>query len=138
MDNRVLEHQEVHPRDPAMEPHPGEPLNTADLFRGTGTAGEPVPPKQEIHHEALFAAADAENFRRRWQDIQGSFVDEPRRSVEQADQLVASVIKRLADVFAKERGGLEQSWTSGQDVSTEDLRQALRRYRSFFDRLLSV
>jgi hypothetical protein len=138
MDNRVLEHQDVHPRDPALEPRPGEPLTTAELFRGTGTTGEPVSPKQDVRHEALFAGDDAENFRRQWQDIQGSFVDEPRRSVEQADQLVASVIKRLADVFANERAGLERSWTSGQDVSTEDLRQALRRYRSFFDRLLSV
>ncbi|MCU1338336.1 MAG: hypothetical protein JWO19_3917 [Bryobacterales bacterium] len=65
-------------------------------------------------------------------------MDEPRHAVEKADELVASVIKRLAEVFAEERGKLEAAWGKGNDVSTEDLRQALRRYRSFFDRLLSV
>jgi hypothetical protein len=58
--------------------------------------------------------------------------------VEQADALVAEVIKRLADSFAAERSKLEGQWGRGDDVSTEDLRIALRRYRSFFDRLLSV
>src|SRR5690348_9574170 len=86
----------------------------------------------------LFADNERENFRSRWQEIQGNFVDEPRRAVEQADQLVDSIIKRLTDVFAAERNKMEQDWSKGQDVSTEDLRQALRRYRSFFDRLLSV
>lgn len=86
----------------------------------------------------LFPDNDRENFRSRWHEIQGNFVDEPRRAVEQADQLVDSVIKRLTDVFASERNKMEQEWSKGQDVSTEDLRQALRRYRSFFDRLLSV
>jgi len=65
-------------------------------------------------------------------------VDEPRRSVEQADALVAEVIKRLANSFAEERSKLEGQWGRGGDVSTEDLRVALRRYRSFFDRLLNV
>jgi hypothetical protein len=65
-------------------------------------------------------------------------VDEPKPSVERADQLVASVILKLAQVFAEERSKLESNWSKGGEVSTEDLRQALRRYRSFFDRLLSV
>jgi hypothetical protein len=79
-----------------------------------------------------------DDFRRRWNDIQAGFVDEPKSSVEKADQLVASVIQRLAQVFADERAKLESNWSKGGEVSTEDLRQALRRYRSFFDRLLSV
>jgi CHAD domain-containing protein len=58
--------------------------------------------------------------------------------VQDADELVASVMKRLAEVFAAEREKLERDWDSGEDVSTEDLRVALRRYRSFFDRLLAV
>ena len=70
--------------------------------------------------------------------LQAGFVDEPRSSVEKADQLVASVIQKLAQVFADERSKLESNWSKGGEVSTEDLRQALRRYRSFFDRLLSV
>ncbi len=86
----------------------------------------------------LFAGGDGQRYRSQWDDIQASFVDEPRRAVEQADHLVAEVMKRLAEGFAGERSKLEQQWTRGDNVSTEDLRLALRRYRSFFDRLLSV
>jgi hypothetical protein len=86
----------------------------------------------------LFAQNESEDFRRRWTDIQAAFVDEPRQSVENADSLVAAAIKRLAEMFARERSSLEQQWAQGGDVSTEDLRVALQRYRSFFDRLLSV
>ena len=89
-------------------------------------------------HAPLFTPGDADNVRARWRDIQGEFVDEPRHAVEEANELVGRVIERLTDVFSKERGQLEQEWGQGKDVSTEDLRQALRRYRSFFDRLLSV
>jgi hypothetical protein len=88
--------------------------------------------------EPLFDQGEADDFRSRWYGIQSGFVDQPRRSVEEADELVAAVMKRLAEVFAGERENLEQEWGSGDDVSTEDLRVALRRYRSFFDRLLSV
>ena len=70
--------------------------------------------------------------------MQTAFVDEPRRAVEQADGLVASAMKRLAEVFAEERSKLEKQWDRGDNVSTEDLRVALQRYRSFFQRLLSV
>ena len=86
----------------------------------------------------LFPEKEANDFRTRWTDIQTGFVDEPRRSVEQADALVAEVMKRLANSFAEERSKLEGQWGRGDDVSTEDLRVALRRYRSFFDRLLNV
>jgi hypothetical protein len=64
-------------------------------------------------------------------------VDEPRHAVEQADSLVAEMMQHLAQLFADERSKLEAQWTRGEDVSTEDLRVALQRYRSFFDRLLS-
>ena len=86
----------------------------------------------------LFAGNESDDFRHRWTDIQAAFVDEPRQAVEKADALVAEAMKRLAKIFARERGNLEQQWSKGGDVSTEDLRVALRRYRSFFDRLLSV
>lgn len=86
----------------------------------------------------LFPENETNDFRTRWTDIQTGFVDEPRRAVEQADALVAEVIKRLADSFAEARGKLEGQWGRGDDVSTEDLRVSLRRYRSFFDRLLNV
>ena len=70
--------------------------------------------------------------------VQTAFVDEPRAAVEQADALVAEVMQQLTDGFARERAGLERQWSGGQDVSTEELRLAIRRYRSFFDRLLSL
>jgi len=89
--------------------------------------------------ETPLLAGDVVNeLRTRWTDIQAGFVDEPRRAVEQADSLVAEAIKRLAETFANERNQLEGQWDRGGDVSTEDLRQALQRYRSFFSRLLSV
>jgi hypothetical protein len=88
--------------------------------------------------EPLFPSSEAEGFRSRWADVQTGFVDEPRSAVEQADGLVAEMMKRLAQVFADERSKLEEQWSRGDDISTEDLRQALRRYRSFMDRLLSV
>jgi hypothetical protein len=86
----------------------------------------------------LLPANEATSFRARWSEVQTGFVDEPRHAVEQADGLVAEMMQRLAQVFAGERGKLEQQWSKGNDVSTEDLRVALRRYRSFFGRLLSV
>ena len=92
----------------------------------------------DTHATPLFAGNESDDFRRRWTDIQAAFVDEPRQAVEKADSLVAEAIKRLAEIFARERSTLEQQWAQGSDVSTEDLRVALRRYRSFFDRLLSV
>jgi hypothetical protein len=86
----------------------------------------------------LLVADETHTFRSRWDSIQTGFVDEPRRSVEQADGLVAEVMKRLAETFAEERSKLEGQWSRGDNVSTEDLRLALQRYRSFFDRLLSM
>ena len=86
----------------------------------------------------LFSAEEAKTFRGRWDAIQVNFVDEPRPVVEQADGLVALAMKRLAEIFAAERARLEGQWDRGDNVSTEDLRLALQRYRSFFGRLLSV
>jgi len=88
--------------------------------------------------EPLFAGDVEGDFRTRWRDIQGSFVDEPRTAVEQADQLVAQVMQRLAQSFAEQRGNLEKQWDASEKVSTEELRVALQRYRSFFERLLAV
>lgn len=86
----------------------------------------------------LFSPDETRNFRSRWDEVQVGFVDEPRRCVEQADNLVAMTMKRIAEMFAEERARLEAQWDRGDDVSTEDLRVALRRYRSFFNRLLNM
>jgi hypothetical protein len=85
----------------------------------------------------LFPDNELNDLRARWDKAQIGFVDEPRNAVEQADSLVATVVKRIAEQFAAERAELEHQWDRGDNVSTEDLRQALRRYRSFFDRLLA-
>jgi hypothetical protein len=86
----------------------------------------------------LFSESEMGDFRSRWSKVQTGFVDEPRSTVEEADKLVAAVMQRLAEGFANERSGLEKQWDSGDNVSTEDLRLALQRYRSFFDRLLKL
>jgi hypothetical protein len=86
----------------------------------------------------LLSDFEIRELRSRWSNIQAGFVDEPRRSVEQADQLVATAMQRLAEGFANERASLEKQWDSGDSVSTEDLRLALQRYRTFFGRVLNA
>ncbi len=109
-----------------------EPRDEVREERPTSTA--------ELHDDSpdLLEADDNAEFRRRWETIQTGFVDEPRETVEQADELVAQVMKRLAEGFATERERLEEQWGRGEDVSTEDLRVALQRYRGFFERLLAA
>jgi hypothetical protein len=107
-----------------------------------GLAMEPAAPRAAAAAGAgrstpLFSPQEAQEMHSSWDSIQTGFVDDPRRAVEQADHLVAQTIKRLAEMFANERNQLEQQWSRGDNVSTEDLRVALQRYRSFFDRLLS-
>ena len=110
---------------------PVEPTSAAPSMPSTQhqTTAQPTP---------LLVSDETHTFRSRWDSIQTGFVDEPRHSVEQADGLVAEVMKRLAETFAEERSKLEGQWSRGDNVSTEDLRLALQRYRSFFDRLLSM
>jgi len=96
---------------------------------GAGTTEETAP---------LFKDEDLSGYRTRWSAIQTGFVDEPQRAVEEADALVAELMTRLAEGFADERRQLETQWERADRVSTEDLRLAMRRYRSFFERLLSI
>jgi hypothetical protein len=86
----------------------------------------------------LLASEETASFDKRWQEVQVAFVDEPRKAVEGANQLVEELMERLTSSFARQRGELEETWDRGEDVSTEDLRQALTRYRSFFQRLLAA
>lgn len=134
-----------------------KPLSTSDIAypahsdyrNGAATyANENTQPEMEAQQTAsmsstalyegpLFVDSELKDFRRRWDQVQASFVDEPRQAVAQADSLVASVVQRIAEQFAAEREQLEQQWDSGANVSTEDLRQAFKRYRAFFGRLLA-
>ena len=129
-----------------------EEITTADLAQGKRPAPasdirgpQAMTSERNLQQEAkgtdanpLFPENELDGLRTRWKEIQTGFVDEPRKAVEQADGLVASAMKRLAEAFAEERSGLEKQWDRGDSVSTEDLRVALQRYRTFFDRLLSV
>jgi len=106
--------------EPAREPAEGR----ADVERGEG--------------EALFTTDEAGGYRGEWRALQADFVDDPRDAVRRADELVAQVIQSLATTFAEHKRSLEGQWQEGGQADTEELRLALRRYRSFFDRLLSV
>ncbi len=90
------------------------------------------------HLDPLFTANLADDYRSRWRSVQGSFVDDPRKAVAQGDELVTQVLKTLADSFEGERDRLEKELSHTGEASTETLRLALRRYRSLFERLLSV
>ncbi len=123
--------QEKHEQQPA-----DRATSTRELAKGLERA--PTDTADNAASTALFAENESRDFHKRWTDIQTAFVDEPRQAVERADELVAEVIKRLADSFAQERSRLEGQWGRGDNVSTEDLRVALQRYRAFFDRLLKI
>ena len=124
-------------------------LTTADLAdaangrdsreRERDRAEQPQQGSADQYSGPLLPSDYSADMRNRWESIQTGFVDEPRKAVQEADALVAAAIKRLADIFAEERSKLEHEWDRGDDdISTEDLRVGLRRYRSFFHRLLSV
>jgi hypothetical protein len=112
------------------------PLGVVDPDAPASRAVDADPSRDE--DTALLPPDEDAGFQQRWQELQAGFVDEPRRTVEQADELVAQVMQRLADGFATERERLEGQWGRGEDVSTEDLRVVLQRYRAFFRRLLSA
>ena len=88
--------------------------------------------------EPLFDAERENDLRSRWHALQARFVDEPRETVSDADSLVAELLRDLASSFDDARSKLENQWSSGEDVSTEELRVTLQRYRSFFERLLEA
>ena len=125
-------------------------MSTADLARRAEAADAavaerdpivgraPANPSQDEGRTMLFVDDEAGTFRTRWTDVQAAFVDSPRSAVERADALVAETMQRLAEMFADERTRLEKQWDRGDNVTTEDLRVALQRYRAFFDRLLNV
>ena len=138
-------------RDSANQPDADPALTTASLAKAAQAGADTGESTRSFAERAtdggekageatepLFAGEETARMRKEWDSIQASFVDEPRQAVERADRLVATAIRRLAEVFAEEKAGLEGQWDRGGDVSTEDFRQALRRYRSFFGRVLSV
>lgn len=117
----------------SAEPASGDDPSNSERERPAGAQ----PPDDE-HPEPLLDNEQTESFQARWREIQVRFVDEPRDSVKDADGLVAELMQRLAGSFSEERDRLEGEWERGSEVSTEDLRVALKHYRSFFNRLLSA
>lgn len=114
-----------------------ERIQTGDLV--TADADAPIARDEGGGRlEPLFDPAREQELRDRWRGLQAQFVDEPRNTVSEADSLVAELLRDLAQSFDQARSKLEDQWSSGEDVSTEDLRLTLQRYRSFFERLLEA
>jgi hypothetical protein len=101
-------------------------------------SSEPAADTARDDEQPLLPQDQGAELQARWESIQVRFVDDPRSAVEDADALVASTMQQLADGFASAREDLEAQWSRGEDASTEDLRVALQRYRSFFRRLLAA
>jgi len=125
-----------------VSPRPSRSGDTGQIEnRVAATERQPGPVgkmQEEERNTPLFSEHESKDLFAKWDTVQVGFIDEPRRAVEQADHLVAAAMKRTAEVFAEERARLERQWDRGDNVSTEDLRLAMRRYRSFFQRLLSI
>lgn len=122
----------VQPPQPQSEPEPERRPESQSEPR-------PEPQSEQRTEEAeLLDSGDRTAMTNRWRDIQADFVDHPRQAMQDADALVAGLMQQLAKTFADERAQLEAQWSRGDDVSTEDLRVSLQRYRAFFERLLAV
>jgi hypothetical protein len=118
-----------------VDQHHADDTHGPDDARGA-TSGD----QQQPGHAAadvLFDEADATRFRARWSEVQTSFVDDPKRAVQDADVLVAELMQSLASAFSERKHLLENQWQQGSGAETEDLRLALRGYRSFLDQLLA-
>jgi hypothetical protein len=124
---------------PGVDAEPtGGPETSGDPLDSSAQATPAVVPTEEADASPLLPPVEAQRFSDDWTSVQGNFVDKPREAVEQADRLVADLMQRLAAGFSETRASLEQQWDGQDDISTEDLRVALTRYRSFFERLLSA
>ena len=131
---QMAQHEQMAPPEPMAQHEqmaPPEPTSVNE-----SVAAEPQ--AETTNGEALFATTDLSGLRSRWDDVQATFVDDPRDCVERADALVSDVVERLTNGFTEARSRLEAQWARGEEASTEDLRLALKRYREFFQRLLAV
>jgi hypothetical protein len=117
-----------------------EPLENRQQERVEEQAVENRATTDSPHEELapLFEETEAGQFRTQWLNIQSKFVDNPHQSVREADELVANVLKSVTMSFHQRRTSLEKQWNGGGNASTEDLRLALKSYRSFFERLLTL
>ncbi len=111
-----------------------------DITKEPEEKGQQVQAKEQLENlEPLFDEEEAKHFRDQWMNIQSKFVEDPKASVREADKLVADVLKSVTMSFHDKRTSMEKRWNNGNnDVSTEDLRQMVKRYRAFFNRLLTL
>jgi hypothetical protein len=123
------EHTDTNTSSPVAAP-PVEPSGTE--------SGSPTAESEASTDDSLFTHPDLSGLRSRWNDVQAAFVDDPKECVQKADALGAEVVERITTGFSDARSQLEAQWARGEQASTEDLRQALKRYREFFQRLLAV
>jgi hypothetical protein len=125
---------------PASERENEKPRLVPSDVSGSSADAPQIETRSEAEPEtaSLFPPSELNQLQERWDQIQTAFVDQPRDAVHDADRLVSSAIQKLAEVFAAERSKLEQGWGRDESASTEDLRVAFQRYRSFFQRILSV
>jgi len=136
---RLVESSPSESAEPVAKSTPGAgPAAGTDLTTNRADATETASTSDIGEPAHLFPENEAQNLQQKWDQIQTRFVDQPRDAVHDADALVSTAIERLSKIFADERSRLEQQWSRGEDISTEDLRVALQRYRSFFRRMLSV
>ena len=128
----------AHARTDSVVAEP-QPSSTAAAENIQPAAEPEVAPSEPVGNgESLFGGTDLAGLKARWDDVQAAFVDDPRQCVQKADHLVSDVVERLTAGFSEARTQLEEQWSRGQEASTEELRVALKRYREFFQRLLSV
>ncbi|HEX4002641.1 MAG TPA: hypothetical protein VHX36_08335 [Candidatus Acidoferrales bacterium] len=128
----------MNPDSRALVTPPPSDVRSAGSVATGSPAGAATARAVEEERVALFPSGEANDLRARWDSIQVGFVDEPRKAVAEADALVSATMTRLSEIFSGERQRLEEQWGRSQNPSTEDFRVALRRYRSFFSRLLSI
>jgi hypothetical protein len=151
--DRELDEVEVEREDAGVETSPedesvserraggfaaSDDVDTDETVEAGTEVREPTSDTEPMASETLLASDETVDFRSRWEVIQTAFVDEPRRSVEEANALVDELMQRLAESFADARSRLENQWDRGDEVSTEELRVTLQRYRAFFNRLLET
>lgn len=120
------------PETESLDLREEQPLSTADLVE------EPPAPADDLEDVGLLEDAETKALRQRWAEVQAQFVDDPRAAVRGADSLVAELVQALVTSFADHKSALEAQWSRDEQPDTEQLRQALRRYRSFFSRLLAT
>jgi hypothetical protein len=116
----------------------GEQPRGNSLKHRESTTSSTEQPGESPQIQPLVGADEATQFRSRWDAIQTGFVDDPRQAVEAANQLVDEVTSRVVETFTRGRAALEEQWSRGDEVTTEDLRVVMQRYRSFFDSLLKT